>query len=290
VSERLFVLGAGGYLGERVRAHLVERVGPERALVAGSAADLRACQLTRRDAVVNCAGAIGGDGSRLRAANVVLPGDVAALCAAAGARLVHVSSCAVFDGVRCGELFEGDPLRPRTAYGASKAEGEAIVRARHPTAVIVRPAKIFGGADPRGRLHTLARHVLRGRPVPTPERPRLWANFVWVDDAAAVLAALGDSGPEREIVHLTSSLAWPRFAALFADTFGARLRPFPPLANKCLGAAASLCERLPAERRSRRLDRLLEIWDRQLVVDSAERLGADSVRRGLEDLTGRVRR
>jgi len=74
-----------------------------------------------------------------------------------GARLVHVSSDAVFSGtdVRYAETALPDPI---IAYGAAKAAAETAVKAISPAAVIARTSLIIGdGASPHERLvHALA--------------------------------------------------------------------------------------------------------------------------------------
>ncbi|HEY0937113.1 MAG TPA: sugar nucleotide-binding protein [Trebonia sp.] len=69
---------------------------------------------------------------------------VALAAAAAGARLVHVSSDAVFSGAapRYDETCPPDPVSP---YGAAKAAAETAVRGIAPDAVIARTSLIIGG-------------------------------------------------------------------------------------------------------------------------------------------------
>ena len=86
--------------------------------------------------VVNLVGILferrAGDFQRLQAEGA---GRVARLAAAAGvARLVHVSA------------IGADPASP-SAYGRTKAEGEAAVRAAFPSATILRPSIVFGPED-----------------------------------------------------------------------------------------------------------------------------------------------
>jgi dTDP-4-dehydrorhamnose reductase len=72
---------------------------------------------------------------------------VARAAAAVGARLVHLSSDVVFDGLKGEPYAEDDPLSPVNPYAESKAEAERRVAAAHPEALIVRTSLIVGGAQ-----------------------------------------------------------------------------------------------------------------------------------------------
>jgi dTDP-4-dehydrorhamnose reductase len=86
-------------------------------------------------------------------------GSVAVARAAAGRRLVHLSTDLVFDGTR-GGYREHDAVGPVNGYGHSKAEAERLVAAVHPGATIVRTSLIYGGAEP-GPQERLAREGTR---------------------------------------------------------------------------------------------------------------------------------
>ncbi|MEV4383625.1 sugar nucleotide-binding protein [Streptosporangium sp. NPDC049644] len=83
--------------------------------------------------------------------------NVALAVAAAGGRLVHVSSDTVFSGaaIRYDETCLPDPISP---YGAAKAAAETAVGAIAPTSVIARTSLIIGdGGSPHEALvHSLA--------------------------------------------------------------------------------------------------------------------------------------
>jgi dTDP-4-dehydrorhamnose reductase len=81
-------------------------------------------------------------------------GRVARAARAVGARLVHLSSDALFDGERKTAYTEADPPSPITPYGEAKARAEALVSAAHPQATIVRTSLIYGFAplDPHTRF------------------------------------------------------------------------------------------------------------------------------------------
>jgi dTDP-4-dehydrorhamnose reductase len=88
---------------------------------------------------------------------------VAAAAAAAGARLVHVSSDAVFSG-QARRYDETSPPDPVTPYGAAKAASETAIKGLDPAAVIVRTSLIIGNGDSiqEQRVHSLASGATTG--------------------------------------------------------------------------------------------------------------------------------
>jgi dTDP-4-dehydrorhamnose reductase len=88
---------------------------------------------------------------------------VALAAAATGARLVHVSSDAVFSGAapRYDETRVPDPTTP---YGAAKAAAETAVRGILPAAVIARTSLIIGagGSSHERHVHALAAGATTG--------------------------------------------------------------------------------------------------------------------------------
>jgi dTDP-4-dehydrorhamnose reductase len=88
---------------------------------------------------------------------------VAAAAVAVGARLVHVSSDAVFSGGSSPYDEEAVP-DPVTAYGAAKAAAETAVRVIDPGAVIARTSLIIGGerSEHEALVHSLADGTRQG--------------------------------------------------------------------------------------------------------------------------------
>jgi dTDP-4-dehydrorhamnose reductase len=88
---------------------------------------------------------------------------VAIAAAAAGARLVHVSSDAVFSGAAPSydETCQPDPVTP---YGAAKAAAETAVKGVTPAAVIARTSLIIGDGDSKHErlVHALAAGTAAG--------------------------------------------------------------------------------------------------------------------------------
>ena len=139
---RLHVTGATGYLGSEL-VRLRPDASTERVEIRDAAAVQALFERLRPQAVIHTA-------YRQEDASVNVEGseNVARAAAAVGARLVHLSSDVVFDGLKGEPYVEEDPLSPVSEYGASKAEGERRVAAAHPDALIVRTSLIVGGAEP----------------------------------------------------------------------------------------------------------------------------------------------
>ncbi|MHA7876892.1 dTDP-4-dehydrorhamnose reductase [Roseivivax sp.] len=77
------------------------------------------------------------------ALNAEAPGRIAALCAARGLPLVHISTDYVFDGSGSAPFAPGDPTGPLNVYGQSKLAGEEALRATGAVHVILRTSWVF---------------------------------------------------------------------------------------------------------------------------------------------------
>jgi dTDP-4-dehydrorhamnose reductase len=213
----LLVVGGSGFLGLRITrqallaGHRVTATchasAPPDAGVDWHGLDIRrrgdVTALARRvrpDAVINaayrqCDWAVTADGGA----------HVALAAAAAGARLVHVSSDVVFSGA-APSYDETSPPDPVTPYGAAKAAAETAVKAIAPAAVIARTSLIIGDGDSTHErfVHALAAGTAAG--VLYTDEVRC---PVHVADLAAALLELA-AAPHAGVCHVAGADAVSR--------------------------------------------------------------------------------
>lgn len=75
--------------------------------------------------------------------NSFAPKLLADICLENNALLVHISTDYVFDGTGERPYLEADPINPKSIYGATKSEGERLVRESGCNYVIVRTAWLY---------------------------------------------------------------------------------------------------------------------------------------------------
>jgi dTDP-4-dehydrorhamnose reductase len=214
----ILVIGGSGFLGLRITRlallaghSVVATFHTSAPTVAG--VDWRKLDIRRRDDVTALALQARPDviiNAAYRLSDWATTADGAAHVAlasvAAGARLVHVSSDAVFSGSAASydETRQPDPVTP---YGAAKAAAETAVKGIAPTAVIARTSLILGDGDsPHERLvHELASGAATG--VLFSDQVRC---PVHVEDLAVALLQLAAS-QRAGICHLAGTDAISRY-------------------------------------------------------------------------------
>lgn len=224
---RYLITGASGMLGRDLQDALAGRdvtpVGRADLDVTDAAAV--AAAVHGHDVVVNCAAYTKVDDAETHedeayAANATGPANLAAACAADGAKLVTISTDYVFDGNATSPYAEDRPRDPINAYGRTKAAGEELALARHPDGTyVVRTAWLYGAHGPN-----FARTMLA-----LAESKDTWSVVddqlgqpTWTADLAAQIVALLDAGAPAGIYHGTNSgeASWFDFARAVLEQNG----------------------------------------------------------------------
>jgi len=233
VSGRVLITGGGGQLASDLERRLAlgwEVSARSRAEldVADTAAVEGAFAELEPHLVVNCAAFHNVDvceheEARSFEVNASAVGRMAQLCAGRAARLVHLSTNYVFDGVRDEPYGEGDLPAPRSVYSISKLAGEHAALAYAPGALVVRTAGLygeFGSVSKGGNFITriLARARERGELEVVADQ--LLSPTFTADLAAALIEAI-EAGT-RGIVHLTASggCSWHEFTERIMELAG----------------------------------------------------------------------
>jgi len=168
------------------------------------------------DLIINCAAFTAVDAAEdqeelAHAVNATGPEILARVAAAAGARMVHISTDYVFAGDATEPYVENAPMTPTGAYGRTKAAGEDAVRASGADALILRTAYLYGRGGPcfpktiakagreRGALSVVDDQI--GQPT-------------WTRDVAAFMVRLLEADAPAGTYHATSAgqCSWYDFA------------------------------------------------------------------------------
>ncbi len=187
-SERVLVVGGGGFLGRA----LVAQLGGSWAVDAPSSAELDIAEpgavarwMAVRPAVAVLNAACrqpGSPASDLERVNVIGADAVARAAHEANARLIHMSTDVVLDG-RHAPYADDAAACPVNSYGRSKAAGEAAVLAAHRAAVCVRTSLIWDPNEMDRSTVSFAERLARG------ESCRLFTDEVRCPISRVTLAA-----------------------------------------------------------------------------------------------------
>ena len=206
------------------------------------------------------------------------PGALARLCAAQDIPLIHISTDYVFDGTLDRPYREDDPVAPVSAYGRTKAAGEAAVVAAGSRALIVRTAWVYA---PFGKnfLRTMLRvGAERDTVRVVADQHGTPTSALDIADALITLAETADRWPDRpDIVHMTGDgeATWHDFASAIFDA-----SPFSPTVEPITTADYPTPARRPANSRldnarlAERYGITLPKWRESTVRDVARALQA----------------
>lgn len=202
---RLIVTGARGLLGREILRLAPDAAGYGRAeldITDRAAVD---AVITPGAVLINCAAYTAVDDAESDrdaafAANATGPAVLAAACAAAGARLIHVSTDYVFPGTADAPYEPGDPTGPATVYGQSKLAGEQAVLELG--AQVVRTAWVYSGVE--GDFVATMRRLEAERDTVTVVDDQVGSPTSAADLAAALLE-LSTRPDAPRVLHATNS-------------------------------------------------------------------------------------
>lgn len=239
MPSQIVITGAGGQVGRSLVGVLTAQ---GRELLAASSArwDITdpaagADLVAPGDVVINCAALTAvdiaeTDEARAYAINAAGAGHVARTCAAAGARLIHISTDYVFSGEFDGTArpYEvDDPVGPRSVYGRSKLAGEREVHTHLPAATVVRTAWVYTGTG-NDFVGTMRRLESERDTVDVVADQT--GSPTYVADLVTALLQIADDPVPAPLLHVVNSgpasrydLARAVFAGIGADP--ARVRP-----------------------------------------------------------------
>jgi dTDP-4-dehydrorhamnose reductase len=234
---RLLVTGGAGMLGRAV-TDAASRLGHDVVSLSRAELDITDPDLVDRlvaaaqpRAVVNCAAWTDVDAAeaheaRATAVNGAGAGNVARAAAEIGARVVHVSTDYVFDGLKQAPWVESDPVGPVGAYGRSKLAGEREVAAATPRHAIVRTAWLFG-AGGRNFVDTML-DLCRERDEVSVVTDQV-GNPTWTVHLADALVELAERNGDVGVFHAAAAgwCSWYELAVEVFDRAGASCRVRP---------------------------------------------------------------
>ncbi len=238
--EHVLVTGAEGMLG----TVLVEELSSHCTVTCVDVAefDITDAELCERAilsaapaVVINCAAYANVDGAeadaeRAYAVNGVGAGNVAKAAAAAGARVVQISTEYVFDGSKSEPYEIDDEPNPLNVYGASKLAGERAVMDSGARWLIVRTSWLYGHHGPNF-VETIIR-LAKERGALTVVDDQFGAPTN-ARDLSALIRELVD-GHAEGIVHATNSgsTSWFGFAKAIVEAAGLSDVPVDPVGSE----------------------------------------------------------
>lgn len=239
-NRTILVTGATGFLGGRVAERLVAQGDcTVRVLVRSLSRAVRVASLPVEyhfgdvtdddafaraaagcEAVIHCASRIEGGLSPEKTSAFLGVRSAAQACKAAGAKLIHISSCSVY-GTPTGSIVdENSPMRPRHSkdtYARAKIAAELFLKdyaaAHGVRTAILQPTLIYGPHSEEWTLPPLA--MLRTANVALPVGDTGLCNAVYVDDVVSAALRVLDKCDTRCPSYLINGDDLPSWADFF---------------------------------------------------------------------------
>jgi dTDP-4-dehydrorhamnose reductase len=216
MTDRWLVTGGAGMLGADLRVALADRDATFLSRADLDVTDLEAVAATVMDfdIVVNAAAytavdAAETDVASARAVNATGAENLAVAAESFGAQLVQISTDYVFDGTARTPYAEVEPVSPVSVYGRTKADGERLATAAHPTGTLVLRTAWLYGAGGDNFVAAMLRLAASQDTVPVLTDQR--GQPTWTNDLSHQLVAAVDAGVRTGILHATNSGDCSRF-------------------------------------------------------------------------------
>jgi len=222
---RYLIAGAAGMLGQDLQKALAGRdvTALTRADLDVTDRDAVLAAVAGHDVVINASAYTKVDDAETHeddayAINALGTENLAVAAAATGARFVTVSTDYVFDGHATTPYAEDTPRDPINAYGRTKAAGEELALAAHPTGTyVVRTAWLYGSGG-ANFAKTMVKLAASHETVSVVDDQL--GQPTWTGDLAAQIVALLDADAPAGVYHGTNAgeTTWYGFArAVFAQ-------------------------------------------------------------------------
>jgi len=243
---RILVTGAAGLLGSALlpvlgRDHDAVGVDLDDFDVTREAETRAAVRETAPEAIVHAAAWADVDGAESALEDVFRVNGVGAKNVAlaandVGARMLHLSTDYVFDGLAGRAYVESDPVSPVGVYGRSKWMGERFVREVADDWTIVRTQALYGARGPSFVRAILGR-VDAGEPLSVVDDQTVCPTRA-ADLAEAILRILEEG--TRGTYHASSrgECTWHGFAAAILEAVGKPDHPLSAISSETLDRPA----------------------------------------------------
>jgi dTDP-4-dehydrorhamnose reductase len=148
--------------------------------------------------------------------NAQAAANLAKVCRAFNARLIHISTDYVFDGTAGLPFKENNPTNPLGIYGASKLKGEDLVMQNNPEAIIIRTSWVYASFG-NNFVKTMLRLMKEKESINVVDDQ--WGSPTYAADLARAIMHIITHWHITETVPLkifnycnTGAITWYRFA------------------------------------------------------------------------------
>ena len=200
-SMKVVITGAAGLLGSEFCA-AVQNLGWEAVPFTRNELDLKSAQNASGlledlapDVIIHCAAETNvdlceSDPEHAKLINETASHELALAAQKIGAKMVYISSCGIFDGLKRTPYTEQDAPSPLTEYAASKYQGELRVLETSPDNLACRVGWLFGGGREQRKNFVEARRKEAASGGDMVSANDKWGSPTWARDAAERIIAL----------------------------------------------------------------------------------------------------